>query len=33
MVNLPPVGGLILARNDPNERGDGELLELDGLVT
>ena len=34
MVNLPPVGGLIPARDEPNERGVvRELQELDRLVT
>ena len=33
MVNLPPVGGLIPARDDPNEHGAiRKLPELDGLV-
>ena len=31
MVNLPPVGGLIPARDEPNERG--AIHKIDGLVT
>ena len=34
MVNLPPVGGLIPTRDEPNEGGViRELKEFDGLVT
>ena len=34
MVNLPPVGGLIAIRNEPDERGVvRKLQELDGQMT
>ncbi|CAB1441388.1 unnamed protein product [Pleuronectes platessa] len=34
MVNLPPVGGLVPTRDEPNEGGViRELKEFDGLVT
>ena len=34
MVNLPPVGGLIPTRDEPNEGGVvRKLKEFDGLVT